>query len=359
MSAAGLKTFEQLYQAPNLNLQPAQNNVPENIQKNSVDNKGLENGDTITIAGKEIKKKNAIIGLAGFAALAAFILFNFSKKGNILKLKTPASENLPEIGSRLNAEPIHHGPKELAAHLNNIAANIEEMQERALSILERANKYVKRVADIDLSEVTPDAQGRKIVVKNGKKHSISSIYTHAGGNNYMLTQIQAKKLGDTKEQSLFTVKTQGNEILSCKIKDGCRTIPESGKLKGIDLQIRENGYLYHENGVTLEISNGSPVRYFKSHRNTQSEPYNIPGNNMQVVISKNKIGPAVEYDEQGMVTKFADGITKTRIDTVSKGGDLSIGEEHIDAKYFLEANEAGELVKADKSRLEEFVYKLV
>lgn len=72
ISNVNLKTFSEQYAAP-VNMQTRA--VSDQAIGNKVDNKGLEKGDKVTIFGKEINNKKAIIGgLAISTAIAAAIL---------------------------------------------------------------------------------------------------------------------------------------------------------------------------------------------------------------------------------------------------------------------------------------------
>lgn len=355
MSAAGLKTFEQLYQAPNFNLQPAQNAANTSTATQNVDNKGLENGDTVTFAGKEINKKKLIIGAVGLGALAVLTFLGISKGK-----KAPAAR---EILSDEGIEAINAGVRikagnDFVIRVENVLRNIEETKDRALDMYKRAEKYVKRYADADLSDIAPDEQGRKILTLVKKKHTIMGTFIPSD-SKYTLEQIQISKPDKGVQNTIFTTTIQDGKITSCRLQNNCDMEPEFRKTKFKELQIKKNGYIYNENGTVLEVVNDLPKTFYRNARDTKSEYFFPAESGKRIKLTRKKAGPVVEFDNEGRITGFADDIKKIHVDLISKDGLSTAHEEHVHTKYFLKANEAGELIKIDEEELAEFVHKVL
>lgn len=321
-----LQTFADLYGLPpanNTNIQTPAQAVAGAVNEGAVDNKAAAKGDVITIAGKQISKKKAIIGSATIlAAIAGVAALAISGKFGTAKIGKEVDALTKEAGELAN---------EARKTIDNVTAKFNEMI--------AGNKTEEVIDGKTITKLIDDADnaGRKIMnefTEDGETLlRTSNFEIHApkegteGPTGYVLTKIQEN------------IKGTDNKFNIIKLEDGKLSeylkeleVFENGSSKAAQvLLIDENGTLNaYRKGVT-KSADDDWIAAQEIVCNSQGKPTGYYKNCGEYITED---GKAYELNENGKWQKHKSETNNLLDDFEDDFGDNGKFNDEFDNDYF-------------------------
>ncbi len=232
ISNVKLNTFNEQYAITSQYTNLA-NSTQNTFNTNTIDNKTTKNSDAITIAGKEINKKKAIIG--GFAiltAIVATVALTIKGKG---KVSTPVPQtdnkvlnNITEKAAETAEEITRKAGDNIAAAANKSANSVkntaeeiaEEITEKAGDTVEKAVEKTATSTANNITEKTGTDIGNKTV--ESAKETVDKIKRSGNLEERIANMDKYTHICDSKEikAAMQSLKPETIEAMSDKTISG-------------------------------------------------------------------------------------------------------------------------------------------
>lgn len=229
-------------------------------------------GDTVTLFGKTIKKKHAIIGgIVGGATIIgiAAAIIHHIKKGGIGQMSKTAKEMLGEATGL--SEKVNNTVAEVSKLASGTSSKNVKIEGDIIKEFDNAGKLVRKTT---LESGSP----KKIVEYLGDNKK--NIITLSDGDFTRTFKGEYEKVADGVErwaQELVTTK-EGNPSLYAKgiekTSDGITTMAKKllikdGKADNLFVQIQQKGQNIQKYARSLEFKDGEPSKFIKGYEKLQ------------------------------------------------------------------------------------------